>query len=161
MIDIGNHSYTFTDLPFFVSVGKYSSIAEGVDFIDPNTHLCTVNKKCVYTYNWDQPTNTDYKIIIGNDVWIGKGVSIIPPVTIGNGVIVGAYSVVAKDIPPYALVIGNPGRVKRYRFPKEQVTALEQIQWWNWPKITNDHIIEMQNVDSFIKKYEKTNTTTN
>ncbi|HGM6067286.1 TPA: CatB-related O-acetyltransferase [Stenotrophomonas maltophilia] len=70
---------------------------------------------------------------IGNDVWIGHGATIMSGVTVGNGAIIGARAVVAKDVPPYAVVVGNPARVVRYRFDDEQIQALQRIQWWNWP----------------------------
>ncbi|KAA3599454.1 CatB-related O-acetyltransferase [Stenotrophomonas maltophilia] len=70
---------------------------------------------------------------IGNDVWIGHGATIMSGVTVGNGAIIGARAVVAKDVPPFAVVVGNPARIVRYRFTDAQIQALQQIQWWNWP----------------------------
>jgi virginiamycin A acetyltransferase len=71
--------------------------------------------------------------IVGNDVWIGQGVTILPGANLGDGVIVGAGSVVAGDVPPYSVVAGNPAREVRVRFSPAEVTALQSIAWWDWP----------------------------
>lgn len=70
--------------------------------------------------------------VIGNDVWIGREAVIMPGVTIGDGAIIGTRAQVVKDVPPYAVVVGNPGRVARTRFPEETVAALLSIRWWDW-----------------------------
>ncbi|RMH51324.1 MAG: antibiotic acetyltransferase [Zetaproteobacteria bacterium] len=67
---------------------------------------------------------------IGNDVWIGDNAVVLRGVTIGDGAIVGAASVVTRDVPPYAIVVGNPARVLRMRFPPEIVERLLELQWW-------------------------------
>lgn len=72
------------------------------------------------------------KITIGNDVWIGRSAVVLSGVTIGNGAVVGAGAVVTKDVPPYAIVGGNPAKIIRYRFSPQIVDALEEIQWWNF-----------------------------
>lgn len=69
---------------------------------------------------------------IGNDVWIGEDVSIKGGVTIGNGAIIGTKSMVTKDVPPYAIVVGNPARIIRYRFNKEKINFLQEVCWWEW-----------------------------
>jgi virginiamycin A acetyltransferase len=71
--------------------------------------------------------------VIGNDVWIGSEAVILPGVSIGNGAIIGACAVVGSDVPPYAVVIGNPARVIRVRFDPDAVAALNEIAWWDWP----------------------------
>lgn len=78
----------------------------------------------------NQPHRGD--TIIGNDVWIGREAVIMPGVTIGDGAIIGTRAQVVKDVPPYAVVVGNPGRVVRLRFPEETVAALLAIRWWDW-----------------------------
>jgi acetyltransferase-like isoleucine patch superfamily enzyme len=73
-------------------------------------------------------------LIIGSDVWIGYRATILGPVTIGHGAVIGAAAVVAGDVPPYAIVAGNPGRVLRMRFPDETIARLLKIAWWDWPQ---------------------------
>jgi acetyltransferase-like isoleucine patch superfamily enzyme len=70
-------------------------------------------------------------VIIGNDVWIGSNVLIMEGVIIGNGAIVGTGAIVTKDVPPYAIVVGVPATIKRYRFSEEDINFLLQLEWWN------------------------------
>lgn len=99
--------------------------------------------------------NSKYKIRIGNDVWFGYNVCVKEGVSIGDGAIIGAKSLVTRDIPPYAVAVGTPARVIRYRFTKEQIEKLLEIKWWDrdiaWIK-ENAHLF--QDIDSFIAKAE-------
>lgn len=72
------------------------------------------------------------KVFIGNDVWIGANVFIKNGITIEDGAVIGAGSVVLNDVPPFAIVVGVPGRVKSFRFNKEIIKELLDIKWWNW-----------------------------
>jgi virginiamycin A acetyltransferase len=80
---------------------------------------------------WDDELRGD--TVVGNDVWIGYDATIMPGVTIGDGAVVAAKSVVASDVPPYAIVAGNPARVVRRRFDDETIGRLLAIAWWDWP----------------------------
>jgi virginiamycin A acetyltransferase len=71
--------------------------------------------------------------VIGNDVWIGRDAVILPGITIGDGAIIGAHAVVSRDVPPYAVVVGNPARIARRRFSETEIDALLAIRWWDWP----------------------------
>jgi len=95
-------------------------------------------------------------ITIENDVWIGARSTIMSGVKIGNGAIIGATATVTKDVPPYAIVVGNPARIIKYRFTEEQIEALLKIAWWNWPeqKIKDDSFdMWSPDIDEFIKKH--------
>ncbi len=71
--------------------------------------------------------------IVGHDVWIGRGATIMPGVTIGHGSIIGAMAVVAKDVPPYSIVVGNPAQIVRRRFGDATIETLLDLAWWDWP----------------------------
>ena len=100
---------------------------------------------------------TKGNVIIGNDVWIGMNVFILSGVTIGDGAVVGAGALVSKDVPPYAIVGGNPAKIIRYRFDPQTIKKLLSIAWWNW---SDDEIIKAMpfllsnDISSFVKLYE-------
>ncbi len=71
-------------------------------------------------------------VIIGNDVWIGAEALIMSGVNIGDGAVIGARSLVTKDIPPYCVVTGNPAVIKKKRFSDDIIESLLEIKWWNW-----------------------------
>ncbi|THV15227.1 CatB-related O-acetyltransferase [Rhizobium rhizophilum] len=70
--------------------------------------------------------------VVGHDVWIGHGATIMPGVTIGAGAIIAARAVVTRDVPPYAIVGGNPARLIRMRFTDEEISDLLALSWWDW-----------------------------
>lgn len=126
---------------YSLQIGNYSSLAEDITFmIDMNHDYMSVCQGCVSEFK-DNPFPKKIKrkgqIIIENDVWIGHGAMIMNGVTIHNGAVVAANSVVTKDVPPYAVVGGNPARVIKYRFSRETIEKLLKISWWNW---TSDEI---------------------
>jgi virginiamycin A acetyltransferase len=87
-------------------------------------------------------------MVIGNDVWIGREAVIMPGVRIGDGAIIGARAQVTRDVPPYAVVVGNPGRVAKMRFPPETVEALLAIRWWDWePERIGRNVAAIQGAD--------------
>ena len=73
-------------------------------------------------------------VIIGNDVWICYGATILSGVKIGHGAVIGARAVVTKDVEPYAVVAGNPAREIKKRFTPKQIQKLLDIAWWDWPE---------------------------
>lgn len=93
--------------------------------------------------------------VIGNDVWLGKNVTIINGANIGNGVVAGAGAVINRDIPDYAVVVGAPARIVRYRYNQEQIDALNKIAWWDWEdeKIRECYEDFYLPIDEFIKKH--------
>lgn len=153
---IGNHSYTGQGTVIMhTKVGKFTSISWGVT-IGPANHDYerVTNHSFLYnTYdglrdNDEIPYNRfQAECTIGNDVWIGTNATILRDVAIGDGAVVGANSVVTKDVPPYAIVAGVPARVIKYRFTKEIINKLMELKWWN----LSDEIIR-SNFDVFKSK---------
>lgn len=95
-------------------------------------------------------------VTIGNDVFIGANVTVLDGVTIGDGAVIGAGAVVSKDIPPYAIAVGCPIQIKKYRLTEKQIDAMERIQWWNWAEDKLKDIKTMfHDVDAFIEKHDK------
>ncbi len=122
-------------------IGKFCQIAAGVEFVmnGANHQMNAVSTFPFYTlegWNMNPPAPTDLPLkgdtVIGNDVWIGQNAVILPGVHIGDGAIIGANSVVASDIPPYAVAAGNPCRVIRKRFDDEFIAYLLDLKWWDW-----------------------------
>ncbi len=123
-----------------IDIGAFCSIAPEVVIFGGGEH----NVHWVTTYplsivfglpmaGKDGHPNSKGRTLIGNDVWIAYGATILSGVSIGDGAVIGARAVVTRDVPPYAIVAGNPARVLRSRFDEETVAKLLKIAWWNWP----------------------------
>lgn len=125
-------------------IGKFCAIAKGIEFImnGANHRMDGVTTYPFYIMggDWESaiasvkdelPLKGD--TVVGNDVWIGQNVTVLPGVHIGDGAIIGADSVVAKDVPPYCIAAGNPCRVVRKRFDDELTNYLLELKWWDWP----------------------------
>lgn len=82
--------------------------------------------------NRTKKTYSKGKIIIGNDVWFGNDVIVFSGVTIGDGCIIGAKSVVTKDLPPYSICVGSPCKAIKYRYSEEVRQYLLDLKWWDW-----------------------------
>jgi acetyltransferase-like isoleucine patch superfamily enzyme len=165
---IGDHTYGYPNViekPYAkLHIGKYCSIAGGVLIALGNHKVDGVTSYPFASLPKYWPSMRGSGIIdhtskgdvtIGNDVWLGYGVTILPGVTIGDGAIIGAEALVSKDVPPYAIVGGNPGRVLKYRLSPEDIEALQSIQWWDWPdEVLNDRLpLMMTDLRGFIDKY--------
>jgi phosphonate metabolism protein (transferase hexapeptide repeat family) len=140
----GDYSYVVNDSDIiYATLGRFCSIASHVR-INPGNHPLERVALSHFTYRSSAyelgdddaalfQWRRDHHVTLGHDVWIGHGAIVLPGVTIGNGAAIGAGAVVTKDVPPFAIVVGVPGRVLRYRFPPEIVAALGRIAWWDWP----------------------------
>lgn len=122
-------------------IGKYCMIASGVQFLmNGANHLLTGISSypfAVFGQGWEgamEGRSNPHKgdTIVGNDVWIGYQAVIMPGVSIGDGAIVGACSVVTRDVAPYTVVAGNPAREVRQRFAPDDIATLLRIRWWDW-----------------------------
>ncbi|MDE7400698.1 MAG: Vat family streptogramin A O-acetyltransferase, partial [Clostridia bacterium] len=135
------HHYEFNGDKLII--GKFCAIAKGVEFImnGANHRMCSAT---TYPFNimghgWEKATPSLDELslkgdtVVGNDVWIGQNVTVLPGVHIGDGAIIGANAVVAKDVPPYCVAVGNPAAVVRRRFDERTVDFLLNLKWWDWP----------------------------
>ena len=96
------------------------------------------------------------RIVIGNDVFIGANVTVLDGVTIGDGAVIGAGAVVSKDIPPYAVAVGCPINVVRYRFGESQIESLKRIKWWDFDEKKLQEVEKyFFDIEGFIQHEEK------
>lgn len=138
-----NVLYHFPFVGDWLRIGKFCAIARGVKFImnGANHQMDGISTYpfFIFGHGWESATPTagelPYKgdTVVGNDVWIGYDALIMPGVTIGDGAIIAARSVVVADVPPYAIVGGNPARVVRERFDAASVQRLLAVAWWDRP----------------------------
>ena len=144
-----NVKYLFDFIGDKLIIGKFCMIASDVTFImNGANHLSesiSTYPFAIFGGDWTKamdgksyPTKGD--TTVGNDVWIGYGATIMPGVTIGDGAIIAAKSVVVKDVEPYTIVGGNPAMEIRKRFSESKIKELLELQWWDWPieKITEN-----------------------
>jgi virginiamycin A acetyltransferase len=124
-------------------IGKFCAIAAGVKFI-----TSSANHKLdgfstypfgIMSHGWEKEQNLSNlpnkgDTIVANDVWFGFESTIMPAVKIGDGAIIGAKAVVVKEVPPYAIVGGNPAKILRMRFDEKTIEELLKIRWWDWSK---------------------------
>jgi len=140
-------------------IGKFCSIAENLQFIARGAHMIDWVTTYPFQAVWgmDVPLHNlppHSPITIGNDVWIAANVKIKQGVTIGDGAVLATECFVTKDVPPYAVVGGNPAKIIKYRFTEEQIKDLLEIKWWNWSDDKIKEIVPLlvsNNVDEFIK----------
>lgn len=119
-----------------LTIGKFCSIASDVKILITGshpTHWITTYPFCIFLDGIEPSPLEEKDVTIGNDVWLATGATILGGVTIGDGAAVAGYSVVTKDVPPYAIVGGNPAKIIRYRFPEETIQELLTYPWWNLP----------------------------
>ena len=130
-----NNSVCNADIGAFCSIASYCAIGGGSHSVDAvSTSPVFAEGRNILRKNLATlPTAEQKRVTIGNDVWIGEAAFICGGVTIGNGAIIGAHSVVTHDVPDYAVVAGAPARVIRYRFTQSQIQALLQLKWWEMP----------------------------
>lgn len=147
---VGDHTYGPLILRYWGApdkyvcrVGDYCSIADDVQVFLGGYHRPDWVSMYPFTAfaEWRGSSSTrDHTVgrgdvTIGSDVWLGSRCTIMAGVTIGHGAVIGARTVVTRDVPPYAVVTGNPGRVVKYRFDEQTIAALLDIAWWDWPEV--------------------------
>ncbi len=164
---IGRGTYVASNsIISIVNIGKYCSI--GPNFlcgwgIHPTNGLSTspmfysTHKQNGKTFSNSNKIEERKKIIIGNDVFIGANVTVLDGVVIGDGAVIGAGAVVSKDIPPYAIAVGCPIRIIKYRFSEEVIDQLLKIKWWDFQEgELKDVEAYFYDIGGFINKYYNT-----
>lgn len=170
---IGYGSYIGNNSEINAVIGRFCSIASDVKVIT-GTHpsSCFVSTHPAF-FSTNKPSGISYvsensfnervvaegcnnSVYIGNDVWIGSDVLILPGLHIGDGAIVGAGAVVTKDVPPYAVAVGVPARVIKYRFSEEEIRELNRIRWWEkdeaWLKM---NVKDFGNINTFLSNQKR------
>jgi len=162
LLELGAFSYQVSGYCFGAKIGRYCSFGENVQIgrqNHPTTWVSTspafyigdrlfdLGKNFTgaeeyhnYKFTFQGPATKARITTIGNDVWIGHGAYIGAGVTIGDGAIVGAHAVVTKDVPPYAVVAGNPAQIRKWRVSPQVISPLLRLRWWRYAPWQLDHL---------------------
>ena len=161
---IGSYSYTGPNAVIKVAdIGRFCCLSWNVSITgnlhDPSHVSChPFTRLSSFGFVKENQQLDKQRIVIGNDVWIGANACVLPGVTVGDGAVIGAGSVVTRDVPPYAVAAGCPAKVIKYRFDERTISRLIRIRWWDWPEdviAENIESFEQAADDSVIGKLEK------
>lgn len=163
--DIGNYTYIAENSKIYnVSIGKFCSIGPNIfagwgihplHGISTSPMFYSTLKQNGMTLSSVDKVEENRPIKIGNDVFIGMNVTILDGITIGDGAVIGAGSVVSKDIPPYAIAVGSPIKVVRYRFDEATIQRLLEIKWWDSDEKLQEVEENFFNVEAWIQNQSK------
>jgi acetyltransferase-like isoleucine patch superfamily enzyme len=147
-IAVGPYSYgrpkvRFPESGARLAIGRFCSIADGVEILLGGNHR--LDRTTTYPFPamprlWPEAAGLDGRhssngdVVIGHDVWLGSQSLVLSGVAIGHGAVVAARAVVTRDVPPYAIVAGNPARLVRYRMSEERIAVLLASRWWDLPE---------------------------
>jgi len=143
-----------------LTIGNFCSFADDVTIFLGGEHRA--DWITTYPFNVLDKRFTDIEghphskgdVVIGSDVWIARGAVILSGVRIGDGAVVGAYALVAKDVPDYGIVGGNPAQLLRMRFSDDAISHLKEIRWWEWPDARIERAVpylQSDRIDEFVK----------
>lgn len=166
-VSIGEYTYVAQHAVIsYTTIGKFCSIGPNflcgygihpVNGISTSPVFYSTMKQAGITFSAVDKIEERKFITIGNDVFIGANVTVLDGVTIGDGAVIGAGAVVSKDIPPYAIAVGVPIQIIKYRFSDDQISKLLKIKWWEFDENKLKDVEKMFfEVDAFIKNYERT-----
>jgi acetyltransferase-like isoleucine patch superfamily enzyme len=170
-IVVGRHTYDYdTDtFPMFtegarIIVGAFCSLSPEVRIIGGGEHVTgrassfPMNARLFDPLKRNSADAVDTgPTVIGNDVWIGLGATVLSGVTVGDGAVIGARAVVSESVPPYAVVVGNPARIVRYRFESDTRNRLLAVRWWD---LDDGELRRLEpwfngDVEAFVKELER------
>ena len=171
-LELGAFSYQVSGYCCAARIGRYCSFGEQVQIGRQNhpmtwastSPLLYLNgaalpvegsfagqeEHAAYRFNNSGPPTRVQVTTIGNDVWIGHGAMVKAGVTIGDGAVVAAHAVVTRDVPPYAVVAGNPAQIKKFRLPPGQIGSMLQLRWWRYAPWQLQHLDAAQ-VQGFLR----------
>ena len=166
---IGKHTYisknaiiTLTEIGKFCSIGPNLLCGWGIhpiNGISTSPMFYSTQKQNGHTLTKENKVEERKKVIIGNDVFIGMNVTILDGVVIGDGAVIGASTLVSKNVPPYAVVVGNPMRIIKYRFSEPIIKELIELKWWEMDeeglKLVEENFFE---IDDFLAKAKSYST---
>jgi hypothetical protein len=169
-VQLGDYSYVVNDSDIaYTTIGKFTSIA-AMTRINPGNHPIGRASQSHFSYRasaYFEGEQDDgeffawrrsHQVSIGHDVWIGHGAIVLPGRRIGTGAVIGAGAVVTKDIPAYAVAVGNPARTLRQRFDDEIAGRMQALAWWNWPHAQLHSALpdfRALTAERFLAKYER------
>jgi chloramphenicol O-acetyltransferase type B len=175
-IELGAFSYQVSGYCFAARIGRYCSFGEDVQIgrqDHPMTWVSTspayylgdqlfqleggfsgAEQYHSYKFQFSGPATKAKITAIGNDVWIGHGAQIMAGVTIGDGAVIAAGAVVSKDVPPYAVVAGNPATIKKFRLQPQFISPMLRLKWWRFAPWQLQHL-DPSNVAEFLAGVQK------
>lgn len=141
-----------------ITIGNFCSFGPQVLIFSKADHAIDLpstyplRTKLIHPEHGDKDALTKGAVTIGHDVWVGARAMILSGVTIGNGAVIGAGAVIAKDVEPYAVVVGNPAKTIKHRFTPDQIESLQKIEWWHWSdqKICEHEHLFYDDISSFV-----------
>lgn len=165
-VKIGDYSYGTIDLHSYssfceIEIGRYTSISDIKMIIGGNHHTDVSTYPFRGKFKGELVENDNFAprpIRIGHDVWIGYGAIILDGSNIGTGAIIGAGAVIRGEIPPYAIVIGNPGTIIKYRFNENEIELLMNSKWWELPKenlLKIENLLYSKDIETFVSKVQE------
>jgi acetyltransferase-like isoleucine patch superfamily enzyme len=159
----GNPNILWNNDKANLRVGNFCSIASNVTIYLGGNHRTDwvttypfghIHLNVFNSFDGKGHPSTKGDVIIGNDVWIGSNVTIMSGITIGDGAVIANGSHIVKNVEPYSLVGGNPAKLIKYRFTKEQIQKLLEIKWWYWDDAKINKFTPLLcniNIDKFIE----------
>ena len=165
-ISIGDYSYGTIELDTYssycdIEIGRYTSISDIKMIIGGNHHTDVTTYLFKGRFRGELVENDNFlprSIKIGHDVWIGYGAMIMDGANIGTGAIIGAGAVVRRDVPPYSVVIGNPGTIVKYKFNEKEIDMLMESKWWDLPKealLKIENLLYSKDIETFVSKVQE------